>query len=187
MSLIKELLEQSLLEQSLFEQDERTNIKIFVDLDGVLANFVGGARRLIPEYSEEKYDTDPKFKKMMWKTIRDYSEDGGELWYELDLLPDAMTLWNYVKDYDPEILTATGDPKYNAGQQKFRWVAEKFGSHIPVNLTRKAAEKAQHACEKCVLIDDKEKAINPWKEAGGTGILHTSAANTIAQLKQLGL
>ena len=36
-----------------------------------------------------------------------------------------------------------------------------------------------------VLIDDRQKNIDAWIEAGGIGILHTSAANTINQLKAL--
>lgn len=37
------------------------------------------------------------------------------------------------------------------------------------------------------IIDDKEKNINDWNNAGGTGILHRNAINTIEQLKKLGL
>ena len=32
-----------------------------------------------------------------------------------------------------------------------------------------------------------EQTINEWNAKGGVGILHTSAANTINQLKKLGL
>jgi len=35
------------------------------------------------------------------------------------------------------------------------------------------------------LIDDRQKNIDAWVEAGGIGIVHTSAANTIEQLKAL--
>ena len=37
------------------------------------------------------------------------------------------------------------------------------------------------------LIDDLENTINEWNDKGGIGILHTSAADTIKQLKDLGL
>jgi len=32
-----------------------------------------------------------------------------------------------------------------------------------------------------------EQTINEWNAKGGTGIFHTSAANTITELKKLGL
>ena len=34
---------------------------------------------------------------------------------------------------------------------------------------------------------DREKNIKEWRENGGIGILHTSASDTIKQLKELGL
>jgi hypothetical protein len=38
-----------------------------------------------------------------------------------------------------------------------------------------------------ILIDDRADTIENWNAKGGIGILHTSANNTIKQLKQLGL
>jgi len=37
-----------------------------------------------------------------------------------------------------------------------------------------------------ILIDDYPKNVDQFKAAGGIGILHTSASNTISQLKRLG-
>ena len=37
-----------------------------------------------------------------------------------------------------------------------------------------------------ILIDDTKKKLDPWIEAGGIGILHTSAASTISELKEWG-
>lgn len=38
-----------------------------------------------------------------------------------------------------------------------------------------------------ILIDDREKTIREWREAGGTGILHVSAEKTRTELKRLGV
>ncbi len=38
-----------------------------------------------------------------------------------------------------------------------------------------------------ILIDDLPNTIDEWNAKGGIGILHTSAANTIKELKKLGL
>jgi hypothetical protein len=43
------------------------------------------------------------------------------------------------------------------------------------------------AAEGKILIDDMEQTIREWRNAGGIGILHTSAADTIKELKKLGL
>jgi hypothetical protein len=38
-----------------------------------------------------------------------------------------------------------------------------------------------------ILIDDMQKTIDEWNAKGGIGIFHSSAANTITELKKLGL
>jgi hypothetical protein len=48
-------------------------------------------------------------------------------------------------------------------------------------------EKQLFAGENKILIDDLAKTIDEWNAKGGIGILHTSAANTIKELKKLGL
>ncbi len=163
------------------------NYIIFCDLDGVLANFVKGVKELIPDYTEERYNQDSKYRSKMWSAINKYSKEGGKLWAELDKMPDADKLWNYIKKYNPEILTATGDPKYGAGDQKLEWFPKNFGSGTKINLVRKSSDKAQYASPAHILIDDMSKSINPWKTAGGIGILHTSAAKTISELRKLGV
>jgi hypothetical protein len=169
--------------------------KIFVDLDGVLADFVKGVNRIMPivhntviEHDEDEYDRNSEYRSLMWRTLWLYqNKHHGEMWYELDLMEDALDLWNYILPHDPQILSATGPTRYGAADQKFRWVAENLNPHTVVNLTHKAAEKANHAAPNHILIDDKDRAIGPWVEAGGIGILHTSAENTIRQLKDLGI
>lgn len=160
--------------------------KLFVDLDGVLADFVQGVQKLFPEYSEHQYETDSTFRKEMWNRINTHASQGGELWYNLNPLPDARQLWNHVKLYNPVILTATGTKVKTAGEQKMRWVKEHLGN-VPVILVPGARDKYKHASHNHILIDDKKKAIDPWVLAGGVGILHINAANTIEQLKKLGL
>lgn len=169
-------------------KENAEDYKIYVDLDGVMADFVGGVRKLLNgDYSEEQYEADSKYRNKMWKALGEYQKQGGEFFYELGPMADASTLWSYVARYNPEVLTAAGNPEYNADQQKRRWVSENIGPNVKVNVTRKSRDKAQYADKNHILIDDKEKSINPWIAAGGIGILHTSAEDTIAQLKKLGI
>ena len=162
--------------------------ELFVDMDGVVADFEQGVSGAMGERLDQaRYDRDSKYRNKMWKWVKEYSKQGGKLWAELPMMADAMTLWNYVKKYNPQILTAQGNPAYGAEPQKRQWIADKFGSNVNVIVTQKSREKAQHAAPNRILIDDRDKAIGPWREAGGIGILHTSAADTIRQLKELGL
>ena len=170
----------------LYELDK--NYKLYLDIDGVFANFGKGVEKLLGyKHSEDQYENDPKYKKEMWRAVGKHRAAGGELWYDLELLPDAMTLWNYVKGLNPTFLSATGtSASKHTADQKMRWLSKHFGD-VDAILVTAAAEKAKHAADGAILIDDKAKAIDPWEAAGGTGILHTSAASTIKQLKGLGL
>ena len=170
--------------------------EIFVDLDGVLADMRYRLTKICRQIlgdsfvhrPDEEYDNDPEYRELMHRTIATYqNEMKGQLWLELPLMKDAIELWDYVIPHQPTILSATGHPDFGAAGQKYLWVATTLGEDVPVILTEKAREKARHAASNRILIDDKPKAINPWIEAGGIGILHTSATNTISQLKSLGV
>jgi hypothetical protein len=48
-------------------------------------------------------------------------------------------------------------------------------------------EKQNFSGENKILIDDMANTIEEWNAKGGIGIHHTSTADTIKQLKELGL
>lgn len=165
------------------------NVKIYVDMDGVLVNFEKGLNDILDEpYDKKRYNTDSKYKSLIWKSISKFQKDGGNFWEQLSKMNDADQLWNYVKKYDNvEILTATGNPKYGSGEQKKKWIKQNISNNVKVNLVRLSKDKAQFADEDSILIDDQKKSIEPWEQAGGIGILHTDAESTIRKLRQLGV
>ena len=54
-------------------------------------------------------------------------------------------------------------------------------------ILSQAKDKQNYACRDCILIDDRPSNISQWRASGGIGIFHTSASDTIRQLKELGL
>ena len=182
------------LEEVVLQQDPKeVSYQIFCDLDGVLANFKKEMHRVLGsfgdtvQYSDDEYARDPKYRKRMWTSIGEYQKvHGPVIWRNLELLPDAMELWNYIKDKNTQILTASGQDKYDAKQQKRAWVTEHLGSAVRINFVVAGPLKAQYAGPHNILIDDQARNIGPFNQAGGIGILHTSAASTIAKLKELG-
>jgi len=158
--------------------------KIFVDLDGVLANFDKKVKELTGKLPDQLV------KKDMWNAIKKYYKDGHQFYRELDLMPDANQLWNHIKVHDPIILTATGQKVESIKQEKVEWCKEHFPGVQMIGVVH-SHEKANYIIrdteEISILIDDREKSINPWVAAGGVGILHTSARQTIKELKGLGL
>lgn len=158
---------------------------IYVDLDGVLANLHDYIERVIGEpVRTGPNGTDWLDANKIWKELRRLDEPD---FTKLELLPDAMTLWDYVKPYKPNILTATGHPAERNDKQKREWVEKHLTGYNKVYTVVASRKKAKFAWPDSVLIDDRMKSLGPWRERGGIGILHKNAADTIRQLKELGL
>jgi len=110
------------------------------------------------------------------------------LFANLPPMADMYDLIAYVKHCEVpwEILTAAGTVNRNlVVYDKNEWVKRYVDPTIPVTCTFSGSQKAAYALEGNVLIDDRKKNIDAWVAAGGIGIVHTSAADTIEQLKTL--
>lgn len=152
--------------------------QIFLDLDGVLADFDRAATALFhkPPREAEKAIGTPEF----WRRIR----RAPRFYRELPLTPDAMELYGAIKHLHPIILTGVPVGGW-AEDQKIEWVAEHFpGVNI---ITCRAREKFLHMRHPGdVLVDDYLKYKEQWEQAGGVFIHHTSARSSLARLAELG-
>lgn len=155
--------------------------RLFLDLDGVMADFNKGVFEITGKYPEEMQ------KKDMWRALAYVDNFYGKL----DWMPDGQDLWNATKHVDPIILT--GLPLGNwAPSQKRGWCAWKLGPQVDV-ITCMTKEKAIKALEVTpngvtpVLVDDRLSTKASWDAAGGIFVHHTSAAKSIAELKLLGV
>ena len=107
-----------------------------------------------------------------------------DFWSDIDWMSDGKTYWNYISKYDPIILTAPSmNPVSRLGKRKWR------DSNLPgVRMKMASARnKPNYSKRNSILIDDRQDTIDAWNAGGGIGIHHTSAANTIKRLKELGL
>lgn len=155
---------------------EEISYKIYCDLDGVLVDFDRGYRELTGIPPSQVQDVE-----MFWKPI---AQAGAKWWAELEWMPDGKVLWNYIKKYNPPLLSAPSQEQ-SSRIGKAAWVRRELPN---VQLLLKPADqKDQYATPNSILIDDKQKNIDQWNQAGGIGILHTSAENTIKELQKLGL
>lgn len=160
-------------------------LKIYVDLDGCLFDFAKGVIKLLPSFIEGVTERDSKLDRQMWKAISKHQKAGGRFWYELPLMQDALSLWEFVKPYQPEVLTAAGNPSFGAAEQKIESVTKHFGPDVKVHIVQRSIDKADYATATSLLIDDKLKCVEPFRQAGGHAILHTNALDTIEQLKEI--
>ena len=159
-------------------QITHTQPTLFLDCDGVLADFDTAAERVFgmpSRQAEQKLGP-----KQFWRKLRNHDDFYGSL----HLLPDARKLFDAVKHLNPIILT--GCPLGGwAEEQKHRWAAVHFpGTRM---ITCMAREKPLHMKPGDVLVDDYLKYKALWEDSGGIFIHHTSADRTISELREIGL
>ena len=156
--------------------------QIFLDMDGVLADF------------------ESQIALMLGKKV--WNDDAGHNTYDLhkreltakhmfrqmNPLPDAwmLTDWCLNSGIHTEIQTAAGTVNRElVVRDKIEWIREHINPYWTIIPTFKGSQKAAFAHKKAVLIDDRDRNIDCWVKAGGIGILHTTADNTIAQLNDI--
>ena len=125
--------------------------------------------------------------------VRDFMyrmvEDDVDLWANLGWERGGKELWNYIKDIPGlEILSAPMAEGSKVGKRI--WVARELG--LPVEKVNLADSKKPYGVwngKQGLLIDDRDKYVNEFREGGGIAIKHDpdNVAATIEQLKELGL
>ena len=160
---------------------DKTNYKIFSDMDGVLTDFDKSFLKYsegIPPREYEKTYGKEKF----WELIDGKGKVG--FWVGMPWMEDGKQYWDYIKNYDTELLSSPSRSSTSRLGKRL-WVRNNMPG-IKLTLAQ-AAKKQNYAAPNHILIDDRPSNIDQWRSQGGIGILHTSAADTISQLKKLGL
>jgi hypothetical protein len=150
--------------------------QLFLDCDGVLADFDAGAREVLgmsAEAFQQRYGS-----REFWRRLAQTRDFYGRL----PLMADARTLFDAVAHLDPIILT--GLPLGNwAAPQKVRWAEEHFpGTHI---ITCMARDKYRHMKGADVLVDDRANHRDKWEDAGGIFIYHKDARSSLERLAEI--
>ena len=176
-------------------------MKIYCDMDGVLVDLVGGIAKasenslnskliteiLSMDWSFRKEHPDPEYNKAL-DEIKKLISDNTDFWAnELQPLPDAYELWDYISQYDVDVLSHPWDKCSQEGKEF--WIHNHLEPrpvdiHLPMD-----GKKHLFALDKDgnpnILIDDFQKYITKWEAAGGIAITHTSTENTLKQLKKI--
>ena len=153
-------------------------MQLFLDCDGVLADFVGGATKVLGMHPNEFENTYGEAE--MWNIIESHHDFFGNL----EPLLDSYELFNAVKHLDPIILTGRPRGEWAVGQ-KYRF-RDKYYPNTDMIVCR-SADKINHANPGDVIVDDWKKYQHIWVNGGGIWVMHTSAKDSIRQLKELGV
>jgi hypothetical protein len=143
-------------------------ITLYLDMDGVVANFDKAYRAYDPMKEDRK-----KFR----SAVMDY-----KIFEDLEPMPNAQMLLRHVtllRDVKIEMLTSKGTYDIAQGaeaqRQKLIWL-KKHGIPYKANFVRSKEEKAQYATPMSILVDDSIGCIKPFNVAGGNGILHSDSS-----------
>jgi len=154
--------------------------RLFVDIDGVIADFDEYALRIsgIPPrkgvYNSQEWQKiaeNPRLYRDLIKTK-----------YADELILQCK---NFCEINNYELIFLTAVPKGNdihyAFYDKVCWVLKYFPD-IPVHFGPHSKDKHTHCDDNDILIDDRESNIQEWREAGGTAIHHENLTDTIREL-----
>lgn len=98
-------------------------LEVYLDLDGVFADFEGRVRRLSGKHPDQLPPA------RMWKLIN----ADPRFFADLELIEGCMALWEATRDLEPIFLTgAPGSRVFQ--EQKREWVARVFGPEYTVHV-----------------------------------------------------
>ncbi len=151
-------------------------------MDQVLCNFLKGADDAVGG----SFVTADR--KTRWNTI---TSMGKKFWENLEWMPGSKQMYSFISKYDPYVLSAYSDKDATGSKTgKMNWLKKntKF-KRSKINLVLRDQKKKfakDNDGKANILIDDYEKNIKEWEQAGGIGVIYTNAPNTIRELKKLG-
>ena len=160
--------------------EEKASYKIYVDMDGVLVDFIAGVMKELRINREPYQDELDTFLSTAYGSTKKF-------WSTLPWMSDGKKLWNTLKDLNTEILSACPykckiQPSVVAGKRM--WIKKNLKMSKGINITSRRG-KVKFVAPKHILIDDYIKNIEQWKAAGGIGILHKNSMSTLSELKKL--
>lgn len=155
---------------------------LYLDLDGVLADFDKAACKLLNTTNIYKYE-------FIWGPAKFWEKLSADCAFFAELEPtaDCFDLLEAVDALDPVILTAL--PRTDAedvAKQKRNWVGDNLGWNYKV-ITCQTKDKPDYCKPGDILVDDRAVNRDAWLAKGGTYIVHTTAERTIGTLQALGI
>ena len=165
-------------------------MKIYFDMDGVLADFESGVRELCGMEPQKQGRQTPEQDDLMFAAMRKV----GHFYGKLKPFPEAVALLHEILmalgTEHVAILTGVPKPARNipeASDDKKTWIQRHVTPSLEVNTVLRRDKIRFAGSKDHILIDDYSANIREWEKAGGTGICHTSAEATRKRLVELGI
>lgn len=157
---------------------------VYVDLDGVLANFFGGVCKLLemtPDPPSHFHGLAAAFnlpEKELWERI---DRAGSQFWSELDPYPWNEELLRIAQSIAGEWVCIATSPSWDGSSAagKMAWMTQHFA--VPGEPFRDfmiGTHKHLLAHPQAMLIDDSPDKLEAWTDCGGNGVLWPQPWNT---------
>jgi mitochondrial fission protein ELM1 len=181
-----------LLKNLLKEVEEKSPLKyqFYCDMDGVLVNLDKGFKAISGGLSPQEYEA-KNGKNTFWNVVN----KNPNFWVELEPLPDAKVLWDYIKDTfkDPPAVILSAGQGTRIKEQKTAWIRKHIDPSAQVIIASSGVKKPQYIIDRAdvrlthILLDDTDKNITAWENSGENriAILHKDAASSINKIKQI--
>lgn len=159
-----------------------TPARLYIDLDGVLADFDGGHERAFGVRPSPRGTDEKKDRNILWQRIRQYEG----FWRTLPLMVGAEALWHFAERNGAVILSGASNRDPIVHVEKRLWVRKHFGPNAPL-ITCPSDEKWHYARVGDVLLDDWPKYKPLWENAGkGIWVTFYDYVQAIETLREMG-
>ncbi|MCC7423578.1 MAG: hypothetical protein IT428_25185 [Planctomycetaceae bacterium] len=148
---------------------------IFLDMDGVLVDFISAAVRLhghghrLAEWPTgiwEDHSVLGLTPADFWGPIETH---GAKFWAELEPYPWALELYEQLREIAPVTIASSPNQDPHCLEGKVQWLQKRFGRRFRDFLI--GPPKHLMARPGTVLVDDSPRMIREFNAAGGRGIL----------------
>jgi predicted kinase len=168
------------VQKSIAQEDVQSKPKVYVDMDGVIANFYAGMSKLTGH-------PEPRAMQDLESEVRKLA--GTDFFYQLPKYEQAEELLGYINKMtggDWYILSSplSNDKEASAAYKK-AWIRDKL-DHKPRGAYF-TGQKEQYATQADgtpnILIDDYPGYLKKWREKGGIGVQYKGHVGNIEDVK----
>ena len=188
----------NLLQDRLAEQIDENNKKlynenmdgkptVYLDMDGVLADFFGGVEKMygVDHWKQLTNDKTKDLKKEVIDRIT-----GTDFFATLPKFQSADALIDMVKKFTGGKFSINTSPlrgdNENSGKYKKVWISNNIDTpdEIVVTGRKESYAKDKGTGTPNILIDDRPVNIQRWQDAGGYGILYQANRDSLDKVKK---
>ena len=173
--------------EKLYNEAMETKPIVYLDMDGVLADFFGGVEKLygVSHWKELTSDKTKDLKKEVINRIT-----GTDFFATLPKFSTADQLIDMVKEFTGGKFSINTSPlrgdNENSAKYKKVWVSNNIPQPDTMIIT---GRKETYARDKAsgtpnILIDDRPINIEKWQAAGGHGILYQANRDPLTKVKK---